>query len=110
MSIDDFDPRDPHRQLRPVLAGQFPPADPGYWVFGDEVQLHPVDSHRNLWSVELGGVSIVTLDADDFPTTSDLGIYIEQVLADLEREVELAKEEDDEEEEPRQTDRAPTFQ
>ena len=109
MSGDDFDPRDPYRKLRPVLAGQLPPGELGCWEIGDGVTLHPVDSHRNLWSVDVCGVSVVTLDADDFPTTADLGVYVQQVIDDLEREAEL-KSEDDEEEEPRQTERAPTFQ
>lgn len=108
MSEDQFDPRDPYRNLRPVLAGQWPPGQLGYWEIGDGVSLHPVESHRNLWDVDVAGVSVVTLDADDFATTADLGVYIQQVIDDLEREAELASEGN--EEEPRQSGRAPTFQ
>lgn len=104
---DDFDPTDPFQRLRPVLAGQRPPGDAGSWEVNDGVVLRPVQSHRNLWSLEVCGVSVVTLDADDFTTTADLGFYIKRLFEQLhvEAEVDSADEED-----PRETDRRPSFQ
>lgn len=109
MTEEELDVRDPYRDLQPVLAGQ-QPQGASRWEVGEGVTLQPIHSHRNLWSLEFAGVSVVTLDADDFATTADLGVYIEQLLEKFEAEAEAGVEGDTDEDEPRQTERAPSFQ
>lgn len=107
MSGDETIRRDPYHKLLPVLAGEDPPDDAGAFRLGEDVACRQVKTDRNLWSVELEGTSIVTLDADEFATTFDLGRYVDQVLLDVRRKAEAEEEPDDD---PRRTAGAPSFQ
>lgn len=89
---------DPYGQLRPVLRGVEPDDDKA-WVYGDDVSLLPVESDRNLWDLFILGVPVVTFDADAFPTTADLGQYIEGVAVNMTSE---SGPEDEDGDDPRQ--------
>ena len=59
---------------------------------GGGVGFEPIESDRNLWRVWHGDTNLVTVDADEFVSTTQLGAYVDEIveadqeLAELERE------------------------
>jgi hypothetical protein len=90
--------KDPYSDLRAVMRGSEPDAENSGWVYREGVVVVPVDSDRNLWDLYIADVCVVTFDADVFPTTADLGHYIDGVIRNMTTEGET----EDEDEDPRQ--------
>jgi len=95
--------KDPYSRLRAVIRGAEPDEGEG-WVYREEVALVPAESDRNLWDLYVGDVRVVTFDADAFPTTADLGHYIDGVLRNVTKEGEPEEEDED----PRQLGTGPS--
>jgi hypothetical protein len=90
--------RDPYDMLQPVFRGEHP-EEGNVWVLEDGITVAPVESERNLWELYVDGVIIVTFDASTFPTTANLGKYIEKAVSNMTSDEREDGEEDEGEDE-----------
>lgn len=95
---------DPYMDLQPVLAG-LEPEGTGWQISDTVIARRVKNTDRNLWELWIQDQNAVTVDADQFPTTVDFGLYIEQLIADLEKKVKAQTGELDDD--PRQVGRGP---